>query len=291
MKTWATARTEYIQPQSARARRAARRISIASARSAAVERPPVGLGELARAVVELGVADLAVLGLLGRLELVARSELRGRAARAVRAQRRDHERRRRSRGRRGRRAALLTRGRARAPRARRSRRGPARAGAAPARSRSARRASTISAPIQIQVTIGETRKRKVGRRRVVRVAVGQPGQRRGEERVAVCSASSARARRRPCRPPRSRGRRSASDGRHDGPEVLEQRRRAARPRSSPRPRRSARRAERRVLWSGSRSAWCAACSTPCRRARRAARRRSRCARGGRWAPRRRCTSA
>ena len=35
----------------------------------AVRRPVVGLGDLSDAVVELGVADLAVLGLLGRLEL------------------------------------------------------------------------------------------------------------------------------------------------------------------------------------------------------------------------------
>src|SRR5688572_23316697 len=35
----------------------------------AVDRAPVGLRQLPRAVVELGVADLAVLGLLGRLEV------------------------------------------------------------------------------------------------------------------------------------------------------------------------------------------------------------------------------
>src|SRR3954452_6380200 len=43
----------------------------------AVDRAPVGLGELAHAVVELGVADLAVLGLLGRLELRAHGVLAG----------------------------------------------------------------------------------------------------------------------------------------------------------------------------------------------------------------------
>src|SRR4051794_5296429 len=37
----------------------------------AVDRAEVALGELARAEVHLGVADLAVLGLLGRLELLA----------------------------------------------------------------------------------------------------------------------------------------------------------------------------------------------------------------------------
>src|SRR4051812_34238347 len=41
----------------------------------AIERAPVGLGQLAGAVVELGVADLAVLGLLGRLEVLAPGRL------------------------------------------------------------------------------------------------------------------------------------------------------------------------------------------------------------------------
>ena len=48
------------------------RISIASARSVAVDRGVVLARELAGAVVELGVANLAVLGLARRLELVAR---------------------------------------------------------------------------------------------------------------------------------------------------------------------------------------------------------------------------
>ena len=60
----------------------------------AVQRAPVLLGELAGAVVELGVADLAVLGLLGGLEVVAlaRASDASLAAARPRAQRRaDHE--------------------------------------------------------------------------------------------------------------------------------------------------------------------------------------------------------
>ena len=54
----------------------------------AVERSPVGLGELAGAEVELGVADLAVLGLLGRLEVRASPRPRSSSAAAPAAQRR-----------------------------------------------------------------------------------------------------------------------------------------------------------------------------------------------------------
>src|SRR3954471_15199655 len=81
MKTWRTASTECIGPQGSRSR-LVQRVEPAQdldrlAPQRPVHRPPVGVGELARAVVELGVADLAVLRLPGGLQLGALRRLGG----------------------------------------------------------------------------------------------------------------------------------------------------------------------------------------------------------------------
>src|SRR3954470_8682722 len=81
MKTWRTASTECSGVQGSRSGLVQRvepaQDLVRLAAQGPVHRPPVGVGELAGAVVELGVADLAVLGLPRGLQLGALRRLGG----------------------------------------------------------------------------------------------------------------------------------------------------------------------------------------------------------------------
>ena len=131
----------------------------------AIERAPVGLGQLAGAVVHLGVADLGVLGVARGLEVGALGRARGLALGppAGPQRRADHQHGDRHhdehqqdlhRGGYARSSSRATRARPAAVAGRRAR--------APAgQSAIAAPANTISAPSQIQVTSGDAIRRNV----------------------------------------------------------------------------------------------------------------------------------
>ena len=105
-----------------------------------------------------------------------------------------------------------------------------------------RRAKTISAPSQIQVTIGETMNAERRRRRVVACSErGEPARAPGPRNALAARPRTARSAPAKTLSPSLDPRPQPADvGRDRGPQVAPQPGLAARPRSSPRPRRSAR---------------------------------------------------